>query len=78
MLISLYVIGNQPFFKIQVNHFMAQDNSPCANIIPKCMLWVRGLGQKVIDMNLEERQVSKQKGTLINIAKENICISKTY
>ena len=29
-------------------------------------------------MNLEERQVSKQKGTLINIAKENICISKTY
>ena len=30
-----------PFFKILVNHFMAQDNSPCANVISKCMLWVR-------------------------------------
>ena len=32
-----------PFFKIHVNHFMAQDNSPCASVISKCMLWVRGL-----------------------------------
>ena len=32
-----------PFFKILVNHFMAQDNSPCANVISKCMLWVRRL-----------------------------------
>ena len=24
-----------PFFKILVNHFTAQDNSPCANVISK-------------------------------------------
>ena len=35
--------GNMPFFKIHVNRFMAQDNSPWANVISKCMLWVRGL-----------------------------------
>ena len=23
--------------------FMAQDNSPCANVISKCMLWVAGM-----------------------------------
>ena len=34
---------NLPFFKILVNHFMAQDNSPCANGISKCMLWMKGL-----------------------------------
>ena len=28
-------------------------------------------------MNLEERQVSKQRHSLINIAQENICMSKT-
>ena len=39
----LYLLGNLPFFKIHVNNFMAQDNSPCANVISKCMLWVRGL-----------------------------------
>ena len=43
MLMRLYLLGNLPFFKIHVNHFMAQDNSPCANVISKCMLWVRGL-----------------------------------
>ena len=32
-----------PFFKIQVKHFMAQDESFGAKIIPKCILWVRGL-----------------------------------
>ena len=32
-----------PFFKIQVNHFMAQDEPFGAKIIPKCILWVRGL-----------------------------------
>ena len=32
-----------PFFKIHVNHFMAQDDSTGANVISKCMLWVRGL-----------------------------------
>ena len=37
------LLGNLPFFKIHVNRFMAQDNSPCANVISKCMLWVRGL-----------------------------------
>ena len=36
--------GNMPFFKIHVNRFMARDNSPCANVISKCMLWVKGLG----------------------------------
>ena len=43
MLMRLYLLGDLPFFKIHVNHFMAQDNSPCANVISKCMLWVRGL-----------------------------------
>ena len=40
---TMYLLGNLPFFKIHVNHFMAQDDSPCANVISKCMLWVRGL-----------------------------------
>ena len=35
--------GDLPFFKIQVNHFMAQDEPFGAKIIPKCILWVRGL-----------------------------------
>ena len=43
MLMKLYLLGNLPFFKIHVNQFMAQDNSPCANVISKRMLWVRGL-----------------------------------
>ena len=25
--------GNLPFFKIHINHFMAQDDSPAANVI---------------------------------------------
>ena len=40
---TMSLLGNLPFFKIHVNHFMAQDNSPCANVISKRMLWVRGL-----------------------------------
>ena len=40
---TMYLLGNLPFFKIHVNHFMARDNLPCANIISKCMSWVRGL-----------------------------------
>ena len=40
---TIYLYGNLPFFKIQVNRFMAQDDSPGANVISKCMLWVRGL-----------------------------------
>ena len=40
---TMYLVGNLPFFKIYVNHFMGWDDSPCANVISKCMLWVRGL-----------------------------------
>ena len=40
---TIYLLGNLPFFKIHVNHFMAQDDSPCANAISKCMLCLRGL-----------------------------------
>ena len=36
-------ICNLPFYKIQVNHFMAQNGPFGAKIIPKCILWVRGL-----------------------------------
>ena len=38
-----YLYGNLPSYKIQVNHFMAQDESSGAKIIPKCILWMRGL-----------------------------------
>ena len=38
-----YLYGNLSFYKIQVNHFMAQDEPFGAKIIPKCLLWVRGL-----------------------------------
>ena len=40
---TMYLLGNLPFYKIHVNRFMAWDDSPCANVISKCMLWVRGL-----------------------------------
>ena len=40
---TMYLLGNLPFFKIHVNCFMTQDDSPCASAISKCMLWVRGL-----------------------------------
>ena len=40
---TVSLLGNLPFFKIHINHFMALDDSPCANVISKCMLWVRGL-----------------------------------
>ena len=40
---TIYLLGNLPFFKIHVDRFMARDDSPCANVISKCMLWVRGL-----------------------------------
>ena len=39
----MYLLGNLPFFKIHVNHFMARDKSLCVNVISKCMLWVRDL-----------------------------------
>ena len=38
-----YLYGNLSFYKIQVNRFLAQDESSDAKIIPKCNLWVRGL-----------------------------------
>ena len=38
-----YSYGDLPFFKIQVNHFMSQDEPFGAKIIPKCLLWGRGL-----------------------------------
>ena len=38
-----YLYGNLPFYKIQVNHFMARDELSGVKIIPKCILWVRGL-----------------------------------
>ena len=38
-----YLYDNLSFYKIQVNHFMAQDEPFGAKIIPKCILWVRGL-----------------------------------
>ena len=34
---------NLPFYKIQINHFMARDDSPGAKIISKYILCVRGL-----------------------------------
>ena len=40
---TMSLLGNLPFFKIHVNHFMARDNSLYANVISECMLWVRGL-----------------------------------
>ena len=38
-----YLYGDLPFFKIQVNHFMAQDEPFGAKIIPNFILWGRGL-----------------------------------
>ena len=45
-----YLYDTLPFYKIQVNHFMIQVNHFMAQdepfgdkIIPKCILWVRGL-----------------------------------
>ena len=40
---TMSLLENLPFFKIHVNHVMARDSPPYANIISKCMLWVRGL-----------------------------------
>ena len=34
-----YLYGNLSFYKIQVNRFMAWDESSGAKIIPKCILW---------------------------------------
>ena len=40
---TIYLLGNLPFLKIHVNHFMAWDDSSYASVISKCMLGVRGL-----------------------------------
>ena len=39
---SPYLYGDLPFYKIQLNHFMAQDKPFGGKIIPKCILRVRG------------------------------------
>ena len=33
---TIYLLGNLPFFKIHVNHFMAWDDSSYANVISNC------------------------------------------
>ena len=38
-----YLYSNLSFYKIQVYHFTAQDELFGAKIIPKCILWLRGL-----------------------------------
>ena len=38
-----HLYDDLPFYKIQVNHFMARDESSGEKIISKCILWVRGL-----------------------------------
>ena len=38
-----YLYGDLPFYKIQVNRFMAWDESSGAKIIPKCILWMRSM-----------------------------------
>ena len=40
---TIYLLGNLLFFKVHVNHLMAWDDSSGANVISKCMLWVRVL-----------------------------------
>ena len=30
---TIYLLGNLPFSKIHVNHLMARDDSPAANVI---------------------------------------------
>ena len=30
---TIYLLGNLPFFRIHVNHFMSGDDSPAANLI---------------------------------------------
>ena len=37
--VRLYLLGNLSFLKNYVNHFRSRDNSPCANVILKCMLY---------------------------------------
>ena len=40
---TMYLLGNLPFFKIHFSCFMAQDDSTCASVFSRCMLWERGL-----------------------------------
>ena len=39
-----YLYGSLPFYKIEINHFMAWDELSGAKIIPKYTLWMRGPG----------------------------------
>ena len=41
---SIYLLGNLSFYRIHVNHVMARDDSPSANVISKCMLVGEGPG----------------------------------
>ena len=50
---ELCLFGNLHFFEIHLNCFMAQDDSPCANAISKCMLWVRGLSERCSSLSFE-------------------------
>ena len=38
-----YLYDNLTFYKIQVNHFVARDDSSSAKIIPEYILWMRDL-----------------------------------
>ena len=40
---SIYLLGNLSFYRIHVNHVMAREDSPSANVISEWMLWVWGL-----------------------------------
>ena len=41
---TIYLLGNLSFFKTHVNHFMAWDDSPGANVISKLHVVGEGPG----------------------------------
>ena len=43
MLMNYVFTLNSVFLQDSCQSFMAQGNSHCANIISKCILWMRGL-----------------------------------
>ena len=62
----MYLLGNLPFFKIHVNCFKGQDDSPCASAISKCMLWVRGL----VPLSVLRHFLSPSSSLLISVVLE--------